>query len=198
MAVDTHKVKFQIGAEDTATRVFRGVESSLDRVQKRYSQLAGVLGTLGIGLGVGYFASLAKGTIDEAIYKALLKKEKVIANGKINHSHPNTKALKIFINLQIIPQKMFKKYPETLSVGIYGSAAKGEDTEESDLDLYVFTNKNQNLASLSQELKKISPKAKPLFLNKDKFNLIKEENPLFYHSLIFSSITIYGEKLDNL
>ena len=139
---------------------------------------------------------LSKGLVSK--YFVLLKKEKVIANGKINHSHPNTKALKIFINLQIIPQKMFKKYPETLSVGIYGSAAQGEDTEESDLDLYVFTNKNQNLASLSQELKKISPKAKPLFLNKDKFNLIKEENPLFYHSLIFSSITIYGEKLDNL
>ncbi len=139
---------------------------------------------------------ISKGLISK--YLALLKKESITKNCKINHSHPNTKALKIFLNLQIIPPKMFKKYPETLSVGIYGSAAKGEDTEESDLDIYVFINKSQNLASLSQELKKICPKVKPLFLNKDKFNLIKEENPLFYHSLIFSSITIYGEKLENL
>ncbi len=139
---------------------------------------------------------LSKGLVSK--YFMLLKKENITKSGQINHSHPKTKALKLFFNLQIIPQRIFKKYPETLSAGIYGSAAKGEDTEESDLDIYVFVDKNNNLPSLGQELMKICPKAKPLFLTKDKFNLIKKENPLFYHSLTFSSITIYGEKIENL
>lgn len=139
---------------------------------------------------------LSKGLVSK--YFTLLKTENITKNDQINHSHPNTKALKLFFNLQIVPQKLFKKYSETLSVGIYGSAAKGENTEESDLDIYVLINKNKNLPSLGQELRKICPKAKPLFMTKDKLSLIKEDNPLFYHALIFGSITIYGEKIENL
>ena len=61
MATFNQAVDFRLTANDAASPVLRGVETSLGRVQKSYQQLIGVLG---VGLSVGYFVSLIKGSID--------------------------------------------------------------------------------------------------------------------------------------
>lgn len=52
------------------------------------------------------------------------------------------------------------------------------------------------LAKLSNELNRYYKNLNPLFLTKEKIEMLKKEDSLFYHSLIFGSINLYGEELE--
>ncbi len=106
------------------------------------------------------------------------------------------KGIKILINIKNIDVKIFKKYPFIVSAGLYGSHAKGENTEDSDVDLWlrIKEEKEEKLASLTSELNKKIKNVKPLFLTDKKITTLKEKDRLFYHSLAFGSIVLYGDK----
>lgn len=109
---------------------------------------------------------------------------------------PLIKGIRILLTTSGIDSKMFKKYSFVKSVGLYGSCAKGENTEDSDIDLWVkVSNVNEEkLASLTSKLNKETKNIKPLFLTDKKIEKAKKEDPLFYHSLVFGSIILYGGK----
>lgn len=106
------------------------------------------------------------------------------------------KGIKILLNIKNINVKIFKKYPFIISVGLYGSHARGENTEDSDVDLWIRIKeeKEEKLASLTSELNKKIKNIKPLFLTDKKINELKEKDSLFYDSLAFGSIVLYGDK----
>jgi predicted nucleotidyltransferase len=140
---------------------------------------------------------LSKGLVSK--YLDILAKEGILkrANGKfIVVESAIGKGIKILLNIRKIPVSLFRKYPFVKSAGLYGSCAKGENNEESDIDLWVKVDdvSEEKLASLSSGLNKKLEKLKLLFLTDKKIEKLKKEDELFYHSLAFGSITIYGDK----
>ena len=109
---------------------------------------------------------------------------------------PGVKGMKIMLNLRSIKQSVFRKYRFVRAVGMYGSCAKGENTKDSDMDLWVRVGDadEAELAALSADLRKHIRSVKPLYLSDEKIRKLKLEDELFYHSLVFGSITLIGEK----
>lgn len=138
---------------------------------------------------------LSKGLISK--YFDILTKEKVLkrAGGKFIVSDSSlVKGIRILLNIRDINVSMFRKYSFVAAVGLYGSCAKGENLEGSDVDLW-FKVKNASdgkLASLTSEINKKVSKAKVIFLTDKKINKLKKEDTLFYHALVFGSIVLYG------
>jgi len=140
---------------------------------------------------------LSKGLVsmyfDILVKKGIAKK----SSGKIfiNNSLL-TKGIKILFNINRINTKIFKKYSFIKFVGLYGSCAKGENTEDSDVDLWIRIGETseERQAALTSELNKKIKNLKILFLTDKKIEKFKKEDELFYHSLVFGSITIYGDK----
>ena len=125
-----------------------------------------------------------------------LKKEGILNYKNKVKGNLLTKSLKIPLNLNSIDTKIFNK-PFIKAAGLYGSFIKGENTEESDIDLWILTEnaEEEQLAKLTNELK---GKIKPLYLTKEKLQLLKNKDKLFYYSLVFGSITVYGGKLEEI
>lgn len=109
-----------------------------------------------------------------------------------------TKAIKILLNLESFDARIFTKHRFVVSAGLYGSMVKGKNTEDSDIDLWVFVKdaREEDLAKLTRELKEKHAKIKPLYLTRKKFEALKKEDAVFYHSLVFSSLTAYGDDLE--
>lgn len=132
-------------------------------------------------------------------YFEILTKENILKKKKRKffvQNNISVKSLKILFNLQKIDPKIFKKYKFVKVVGIYGSCVKGTNTESSDVDVWIKVNKTEQtqIIKLTSELRKKIKNVKILILDDKKINTLKKEDPLFYHSLYFGSIIIYGGK----
>jgi len=135
------------------------------------------------GLVSMYFCALAK----EGIAKKF--------NGKYLIADLSlTKSIKILFNTQTINNVIFKRYDFIEAVGLYGSCAKGENTEDSDMDIWLKIKDAEDIkiAPLTAEINNKIRNAKPLFLTAQKIEKIRKDDELFYHSLVFGSIIIYG------
>jgi len=139
----------------------------------------------------------SKGLVSK--YFNLLVKEGVAkrSNGKylvINSAV--TKGIKILLNIAEVNVSLFKKYDFVKAVGLYGSCAKGENNEESDIDLWIRVADvdDERISLLTAELSKKIRNVKLIFLTTNKIKKMKEIDQLFYHSLVFGSIIIYGGK----
>lgn len=145
---------------------------------------------------------LSKGLVSK--FFSILSRENILkkTNNKFTvQDNLNTSAIKILLNLDNFDTNTFKKFKFVKGVGLYGSFVKGKNTEESDIDLWVLVGhdaQEENLARLTNELKKKHGNIKPLYLTKKKIKILKKEDVVFYHSLVFGSINIYGEELETI
>jgi predicted nucleotidyltransferase len=149
-------------------------------------------------LSVGKVAKdtkLSKGLVSK--YLNLLAKEGVLkrTTGKFQlQENLETKTLRIFLNLSYLHVDVLKRFKFVKSAGIYGSFAKGENREDSDIDMWLLISQagEEQMAKLTGELRRVFGNLKPLYLTLEKIRVLRKEDPVFYHSLIFGSITIYG------
>ena len=140
---------------------------------------------------------LSKGLISK--YFQILLKEQILKKEKsklVVAASTSVKAVKILLNVRRIDTRIFGKYPFVTAVGLYGSCARGENTEDSDVDLWVRVKdvEESKIASLTSEINKKIKNAKLLFLNDKKIEKLRKEDIMFYHSLSFGSIILYGDK----
>jgi len=140
---------------------------------------------------------LSKGLISK--YFQILLKEQILKKEKgklVVADNASVKAVKILLNVRRIDTRIFGKYPFVTAVGLYGSCARGENTEDSDVDLWVRVKdvKESKIAALTSEINKKIKNAKLLFLNDKKIEKLRKEDIMFYHSLSFGSIILYGDK----
>ena len=137
------------------------------------------------GLVSKYFSILLK----EGILKERKKKLFISDNYKV-------KAIRLLFNLSRFQPDIFNRFKFIRAAGLYGSYVKGENTEESDVDLWIKVDaaKEEELAKVSRQLNTKFRNLKVLFLTDEKIEKIKKDDPLFYHSLSFGSIIVYGEE----
>ncbi len=140
---------------------------------------------------------LSKGLISK--YFQILLKEQILKKEKgklVVADNASVKAVKILLNVRRIDTRIFGKYPFVTAVGLYGSCARGENTEDSDVDLWVRVKdvEESKIASLTSEINKKIKNVKLLFLNDKKIEKLRKEDIMFYHSLSFGSIILYGDK----
>ena len=140
---------------------------------------------------------LSKGLVSK--YFDILTKETILRKrkGKAYVAESSmVKAVKILLNIRDINVRIFKEYSFVKCIGLYGSCAKGENTEESDVDIWIriMSAKEEELASLSSKIKKKMQKAKILYLTDAKIDKLIKEDELFYHALAFGSVVLYGDK----
>jgi len=130
--------------------------------------------------------------LDVLLREGIAKK----SNGKyLIVNSPITKAAKILLNITGIDVGIFKKFDFVEAVGLYGSCAKGDNTDESDVDLWIKIKdvSDEKAASLTAQMNRKIRNVKPLFLTTEKIEKMKKDDELFYHSLSFGSIVIYGD-----
>jgi predicted nucleotidyltransferase len=144
---------------------------------------------------------LSKGLVSK--FLSTLVGQKVLVRTKLRYQvrpGPNVKALRIMFNMKRIDPQMFKKYPTVQSVGIYGSKVKGSDVEGSDLDMYILVSRSEELeqARLLRDLRIRYGNVNPLFLTKEKVRQLKKDNEMFYYSLAFGSITVFGDGIETV
>lgn len=140
---------------------------------------------------------LSKGLVSK--YFDILTKSNVLkrVKGKVTVAEtPMVDAIKILLNIKNIDSKIFKKYSFIKAIGLYGSCAKGVNTEDSDVDLWIRLKDVEEVkqASLTAEVNKKIKNAKVLLLTDKKLKKLKEDDELFYHSIAFGSIILYGDK----
>ncbi len=140
---------------------------------------------------------LSKGLISK--YFDILVKDFVLKKSKnkflVNNSSI-VKGIKILFNVQQISSNLFKKYKFIKMVGLHGSCAKGFNTENSDVDLWIKVDNanNEKIVNLMSELRQKIKNIKILILDDKKIKLLKKNDIVFYYSLYFGSIILYGEE----
>jgi len=149
--------------------------------------------------------SFVNRTISTMIQENILLKEKIghsiICN--LNKKNDKTKAL---INLNEVnkKQKFLEKNKELKlitdeieieadSIGIFGSYAKSIQTKESDIDIFIITNKKPDLTSLVRNIHaKYGKEITPLILTKSQFKtdkpIIKE---IFQHHILLTGFEYF-------
>ncbi len=106
------------------------------------------------------------------------------------------KKIKSLLNISsIIKAKSYKSLKKIGSVGVYGSFAKGTDDLNSDVDLWVYTQRSLiNIRSIITNLEKdIDRRINVIIINEKKLKKIKKEDPEFYTQLKFTSTKLENE-----
>ncbi len=126
----------------------------------------------------------------------------VLRGGKLNLDSPLTRAMKILLNVERIvdnkiPSLILELKPR--GAGIYGSWASGTNFGDSDLDMWILFDNHPGeakIAELSRRIRRrIGGDVHILLLTPERTMNIKVKDPIFYYSLVFSSIVICGEGL---
>jgi predicted nucleotidyltransferase len=143
---------------------------------------------------------LSKGLVSP--YLALLEREGLLERNdriyKLKFS-PLMIAVKHLLNIDRITA-VFKKPAWASGTGMYGSWADGTNTEESDIDLWVYCENMPSgimVAELEREISRaLSAEAHVLVLTREKIASMKGSDEPFYRSFVKQSITLEGESPD--
>lgn len=104
-----------------------------------------------------------------------------IAFYRVDYTHPVIKQLKTLRNVLEINPILEKLKPKSEKVILYGSCARGEDIDQSDLDLFVVTNNENEVSNMSKEWR-----------SKRKLQLVVR-SPLKYAEMESDEPTFYSE-----
>jgi len=142
--------------------------------------------------------NISKGFVSK--YFSLLAEQKILKKIKNKYTaidNLDVRLLKILFNLKQFSKFNFKRFPFVTGVGLYGSCAKGENTEDSDIDIWIkiSTRDEEKLAKLTALMKKISEKISLLYLTNEKLAVLKKEDSHFYNSLVYGTLIIHGENI---
>lgn len=177
--------------------------SKLFSTEGRESILAAVLFRKGKVTVVDIARDLRIGKSYVSRYLTILKEERVLIRGRSGHfvaDSIDVRLIKILLGLKALAGFNFSRYPFVLGAGVHGSAAKGENDEESDIDIWIAVSEWDELknSKLSAALRKKAGKVSLLYLTEEKLRTLEKEDPLFLQSMVFGSIGLYGGGLAEL
>ncbi len=151
--------------------------------------------------GLARNARVSKGLA--SMYMGSLVREGVLKrlNGRfIVQDGLGTRALRILLNLSSLDRRLFRKFRFVRAAGVYGSFARGDNTERSDIDIWILVDdaEEEKLAALTSELMGTLGNVRPLYLTEKKVRLLRMNDTVFYHSLAFGSINIFGGGIETV
>jgi len=129
-------------------------------------------------------------------------REKRVKNRKaiyLNRDNPILKKILSLINIyDLMTNKNFQKLRKKGRVGVYGSFASGEDTKDSDVDLWIYPKKKISsieLREITREIERdFGMEVKLLILNDSKIKDLMENDPEFYYRLKLTSVILDGNE----
>lgn len=127
----------------------------------------------------------------------LEKKEKNRKIIYINGKNTLIKKIRSLINLEkLLKTKSFNILKKLGPAGVYGSFASGTNDVNSDLDLWIYTDKKlMDFQNILRELEnELNVKANLLALNRNKISELKKGDREFYTRIKFTSI-VFGEDI---
>ena len=135
-----------------------------------------------------------------SVFVKRLKKEGLIKNGRIAIEEPRIRALKILLNVDRLRGALPRLNKSFLGIGIYGSWAKGTNTENSDLDVWIKVSEEpavQKLSEIRRILREVTGAVEVsiVVLSKERVENIRAKDPVFYSSLL-NSFHLRGEFID--
>jgi predicted nucleotidyltransferase len=138
--------------------------------------------------------SLVSNTVSE------LKKSGMINENKVGFLHPSVKATKILLNIRKINAikliaKAKKLFKNCKGIGLYGSWAKGTNTRDSDLDMWIIAEKedDKNKTELRRLVKqKLETEINIIVLTQKRLNELREKDFVFY-SALHHSFVLWGD-----
>lgn len=177
--------------------------SKLFSTEGRASILAAVLYKTGEIAVVDIARELHLGKSYVSRYLTILKKGRILVRkrgGYFVAGSFEVRLLKILLGLKALAGFDFRKYPFVIGAGVHGSAAKGENDEGSDIDIWIAVSAwdDTKNAKLAAALRKKAGQVSLLFVTEEKLGIMKKEDPLFLQSLVFGSIRLYGGGLAEL
>jgi len=111
-------------------------------------------------------------------------------------STPLVKQLKILINLANLKDALERLSQDIISLGVYGSYASGDNTSDSDIDIWVYMDRSDNIVigELSRRISEMSGhEVNIIVLTDEKLKSLKRSDGPFYTSLLNGSIVMYGD-----
>ncbi|MCB4791647.1 MAG: nucleotidyltransferase domain-containing protein [Elusimicrobia bacterium] len=114
----------------------------------------------------------------------IIDKEK---KGKMNFYHVSlvtaiVKELKTLLNILTISELIDTASEYSSKIVLFGSALKGENTQESDLDILFITDDKEKVHSIILKDKN-REKIQPVIATQNDFIKMKKENPVFYNEI---------------
>ena len=104
---------------------------------------------------------------------------------KLNKDNPVVKQIKVLLTISKLygPVKNLKE--ENVEVYLYGSCAKGEDVEESDVDILIVGKLEKGkLIQLVEDMKKIMKReVKPVVFNPLEYSNLVRKDRIFYENV---------------
>ncbi len=141
-----------------------------------------------------------KEIVDALLEENLLIERKL---GKLRMLRANTESvlfrqLKVYYTLfklerSGIIEYLLKHLSGVSSILLFGSAAKGEDTEKSDIDILVICRKKTKL-NLEKFEKLLKRKIQLLLFSWSEWKRLAKNNKAFYEEVIAYSLELYGFK----
>jgi predicted nucleotidyltransferase len=110
-----------------------------------------------------------------------------------------SRAIKILLNVSSLDVGRFHK--SVKGIGLYGSYAKGTNTEKSDIDIWIKVGgipSEHKIAEMEHGLgKRLGKDVHILVLDRKKLARLKANDPVFYYSLAFGSFILWGEGIED-
>ena len=131
----------------------------------------------------------------DLVKKQLVKKQK---RGKISFysvafDHPIVKQLKILKTLINIEPLMKKIKKSAIKIILYGSCSRGENTNESDIDLFIVTNNSYSIKEAIMK-NKLSKRLRQIIRTPLEYVEMEKTDPIF-HKEVELGITLW-ESID--
>ncbi len=104
--------------------------------------------------------------------------------GKMNFYHISTepllvKELKIVLNMLMLNELVGKTLEYCSKIVLFGSASKGENEKDSDIDILFVTTDKSRVSSIVLK-DSLREKLQPVVVTQNDFIKMKTENPVFY------------------
>lgn len=135
-------------------------------------------------------------------YLRFLEKHDLLQKEGRNYSprdSAHSRAIRLLFNVESVDPTALNLRSAT-GLGIYGSWARGTNHQDSDLDVWVRADSlppESELAKMQRDLSlQAAAEVNLLVLTPEKLDRIRREDPPFYNSLIYGSVTLKGEPLE--
>ena len=145
----------------------------------------------------GISPSVASGIMEWLVKNRFVERKNIgnLSIFRADYGHNTFKHFKIAMNMLKLENSGFVDYIslfEPFSVVLYGSFARGEDDENSDIDILIISNRN-NLYELQKFEKQLENKINVQVFTPKKWESKTKFDKPFHERVVIEGITLYGQ-----